>query len=172
MSKRTGTKKESVFDKVFAVMSEQGYTPEQIKETYRGLLKQAYQEVRQELEPKGAGDEADPQPSDGESGKPNSERFPDVLALWTKYGGTAEEFDTLTVDQLVGLGVKQSEVAEELAKKAWEASGGSPEEIISHVWSSKHSRWRRNTSVTSIAMGLSRKTGTSGIRSARTSRLM
>ena len=43
------------------------------------------------------------------------------------------------------------------------SSSDSPAATISSASASKHSRWRRKTSVTSAAIGLSRNTGTSGI---------
>ena len=46
--------------------------------------------------------------------------------------------------------------------KPGKPSGESPAAIICAVSSSKHSRWRRKTSVTSAAMGLSRNTGSEG----------
>ena len=49
-------------------------------------------------------------------------------------------------------------------------SSESPASRRRFICGSKHSRWRRKTSVTSAAMGLSRKTGMLGIRLARCNR--
>ena len=59
---------------------------------------------------------------------PNSKRFPAILERYVEGGGDAEELDTLSINQLIGLGVEPEVFKDELARAFWHDGGGADED--------------------------------------------
>ena len=58
----------------------------------------------------------------------NSERFTKTLGKYAESGGDADEFDALSISQLIRLGVKPALFTEELARARWHDGGGEDED--------------------------------------------
>lgn len=60
----------------------------------------------------------------------NATRFPDALRVFQReVKGTVEEFNALTPEQLVVIGVSEAELAEELARAAWAEMDSPPDDF-------------------------------------------
>ena len=58
----------------------------------------------------------------------NSERFTKTLGKYAESGGDTDEFDALSISQLIRLGVKPALFTEELARARWHDGGGEDED--------------------------------------------